>query len=161
MKNISAVFTLFLLLTALVHQGCRQSPGACIENILNECAQDSKNINQSSMNATEAAFYVANKMESMDVSSCPQDFRAAFGQHLEAWRALANHLSHPTSNPTTVVNEETFQSGKNIALKKDFNPFYFPPPEEDLSGAVNSTYLQLIAIAEKYGARIPDSVIER
>jgi hypothetical protein len=165
MKNISTVFILFFLLTALAHQGWRQGPGARIENILNECAQEGKKVDQSSMNAVDAAFYVANKMEYMDVSSCPQDFRAAFRQHIEAWRALANHLSYPSSNPTTVVDEDTFQSGKNIALNKDFNSFYFPPPKEDitasLSGAVNSTYLQLIAIAEKYGARIHDSAIER
>lgn len=76
--------------------GCSKSPEAAIESVLNQCAQNTQKVNNSDMSAAQAAQFLASQMQKMDTSDCPPEFRAAFQQHINAWRDASGYFAQNT-----------------------------------------------------------------
>src|SRR5690349_7619577 len=57
--------------------GCSQTPSA-VEDLLNQCAANSKRVNTSGMEPGQAARFIVTQMEGMNTRDCPAEFRAAF-----------------------------------------------------------------------------------
>lgn len=134
---------------------CSRGPGGEIETVLNKCAQYTQQVNASKMSAAESALFFADKMQAIDTRGCPQDFRIAFQQHINAWRDAAPAYSQ---NTTLNVFLEAFAGG----LANEYSQIGASQQGAAIATArINSTYERLTEIAASHGARIPRSVVEK
>lgn len=153
MFSLKGGLVIVALACLLPFGGCSRGPGAEIEAVLNECARLSQQVNESKMNSTQAALFLADKMQEIDTRKCPQDFRVAFQQHINAWRNAASAFDQNTPLNTFF---EAFAAG----LLKDFSQL--GASQQTLNSAIagiNSTYERLTEIATSHGARVPRSVV--
>lgn len=149
--SIRGLLMVFLLVAT---SGCSRSPESAIEHILDRCADYSGEINQSEMSAAQAAESLARFMQGLDTRDCPPEFREAFQRHINAWSLGANCFAQ---NRTLNAFLEGFAAGFF------WEPSFFGQTEREIERAVyeiNTTYGELTAIAARYGARVPVSVIE-
>jgi S1-C subfamily serine protease len=63
-----------------------RSPASEIQSVLNQCAKIAKKASALNVNPAAKDGYVADGFQAIDASRCPQDFRIAFQEHINAWR---------------------------------------------------------------------------
>ena len=141
--------------TLLIGPGCARKPASAIEATLNKCAQLSQTVNASKMNSAQAATYLATEMQKIDVRGCPEDFRVAFQQHINAWREAAPYLSQNTTLNAVL---------EGVAAGVLEDPSLIGTAQRNSSlvlGRVNQTYSELVTIAASQGARVPVSQMNK
>lgn len=133
--------------------GCSKSPENAIESVLKKCAQNTEKVNDSNMSAAQAAQYLASEMQKMDTSDCPPEFRAAFQQHINAWRDASGYFAQNTG-----LN--AFFEGLAAGYFQD-SSFYGVSQQNAAIAAqnINATYNQLVTIAAAHGASVPESIV--
>lgn len=154
MKQNCILLSIYISLSFLC-MSCSPSPGNAIERVLNQCAKNTAYVNSSNMNAAQAADYLASSMQSIDVRNCPQDFRIAFQEHINAWRQASGVFAQ-----NTPLN--SFLEGFASGILQD--PSFLGASERQAAYAsyrINETYNELVRIAAMHGARIPESVVRR
>lgn len=107
------------------------------------------------MNSAQAATYLATEMQKIDVRGCPEDFRIAFQQHINAWREAAPYLSQNTTLNAVL---------EGVAAGVLEDPSLIGTAQRNSSsalGRVNQTYSELVTIAASRGARVPVSQINK
>ncbi len=145
-------FLLLLLCVALI-TGCNRSPAGRIETVLNRCAEISKKASAMQADNSVKAGFVADEFQSLDVTGCPPDFRAAFQEHINAWRQAQSAYAN-----NTVVNNVA--EGVFAAVTENPNGLGAVQDAADSATQdINSTYYNLTEIAARYGARIPRSAV--
>jgi hypothetical protein len=142
-------------LLSLVLVGCSKTADRAIEDVLNRCARITKHVNSSKMSAAEAATYIANEDQKIDLRDCPPEFRVAFQQHINAWRQAAPYFAQDTGLAAFLEGFAAGMSGNDSMVGLT---------HENASIAsqnINSTYYQLVNLAAAYGARVPNSVVSK
>jgi len=67
-----------------------RSPAREIQSVLNQCAEIAKKASALNINPAAKDGYVADGFQAIDATRCPQDFRVAFQEHINAWRNAAS-----------------------------------------------------------------------
>ena len=111
-----------------------ESPGECITNVLEQCAQIARQASAYNGNPDVQANFVAIKAQNIDITACPSDFSEAYQVHIFAWQQAASIFSGDGKDQASQVAQEAWQQ-------------------------INTTYFDLTQIAANYGARIPRSVV--
>lgn len=154
MKHFS-VFASLILSLVLAVSGCSRSPARPIENVLNQCAKISADANALHANSSTTAGYVADHMQTIDTSACPQDFREAFQIHINAWREAQNANARNTLDNALV-------EGAVAEIRQDSSGIGAAASAADAANQdINATYYQVTEIAAKYGAKIPRSAVNQ
>lgn len=120
------------------------SDKSAIESVL---AQDARTTD----GATSVA-QIVQRMQSIDTSDCPADFREAYYRHAKAWEGLAEQIaSEPQSGG------EAFLSGFLRGLQGDFTGGVgdMMDARNYWSHQIKTTFTEVEAIAIKHGAKLP------
>ena len=144
---------LFCALCLLFTLGCSKSPDRAIEDVLNQCAELSGEVNTLQLPAPMAADYLVSGMQKIDTRDCPPEFREAFQGHINAWHNAASHFANNTALNSVL---EGFYSGFTGDLSMFGQSNYAASQAAEY---ISITYYQLTEIASYYGARIPRSEI--
>ena len=151
---IRQVFQLFAVFFILVlTAGCSRTPAGSIEHVLNECAEISNGASRVQGDAAKAG-YVADHQQALDTSGCPEDFRAAFQAHVNAWRQAQMAFANNTLTNNFIEGAVAGLSGNTANLGSTMGA------AAQANQEINSTYYELTTIAARYGARIPRSVVQ-
>ncbi len=141
----------FVVLTGAVG---RHIPAVRITVILEQCQEIGQESTEYRNLPGQQANFIADRMQRIDVSDCPPDFRMAFNAHIMAWRFAAPALANDNFGVA-------FVEGFIGQLTED--PSQFGRASAEASQArqeINRTYFELTQIAAKYGAKIPRSVVD-
>jgi hypothetical protein len=130
-----------------------QTPSGAIEAALNDCASQTTYVNHSNMSEGEKAVYLADQMQSLNLSDCPPDFQQAFAEHILAWRQGAPIFENNTSLFLQIVSTASEVYGDPTLVSQTRLKAYYA------SQRINDTYKALVAIATQHGARVPVSVV--
>lgn len=150
-----SIFALVVMIWASIFGACSRSPDQAIEAVLNRCAQNSQTVNRSEMSAAQAAEFLADEMQKIDTRGCPQDFRVAFQQHINAWRGAS-----PAFSQNTGLN--AFMEGFASGVLQDSSLYGVSQRNAAIAvQGIADTYNRLTEIAAAYGARIPRSIVEK
>jgi hypothetical protein len=144
------------LALALVIAGltaCNRSPSAQIERVLDRCEAIGRQASNMNLDAASKAHFVATSFQEIDVSGCPEDFRVAFQQHVNAWRQFQMAASNNNIVNNVVVGAVAGMTNDPSGIGQ------IQSDEASAQDAVNQTYYQLTEIAAEYGARVPNSVV--
>lgn len=147
MKSITAIvaFTIAFGFSSLV-AGLFIEPNVTGEEITALLRQDIANGQEvdevyqsaaSSFRYARAVDDYAVKMDLLDDTDLPADFRAAWQEHKSAWRAQANFLARTNYLKTKMSADEISQITEKQGLKIDM------------------TWFNVLRICQKYGAVIP------
>lgn len=102
-------------------------------------------------NAPEAARHIAKRMQGIDTTRCPAEFRLAFQRHANAWEQSVAYIAADT--PLTA-----FLEGLHAGATDDYRFFGLSNQQASLAKEqIDATYRELKEIAAAYGARIPTS----
>lgn len=151
---MNRLLALALMLGVLTTGGCSRSPSGEIERVLNACAKQADYVNSVDAPHDKKAAYLADKMQEIDTRGCPREFRIAFQQHINAWRAASVAFAQNTGGNLLMESVASGLTGDSSYLgtaQRNAN---------EALGAINATYEQLSEIATAYGAQVPHSVIE-
>lgn len=132
---------------------CSKSDGDRITDVLNQCAQNSKNAAVFNSSPGAQANYIAAEAQKVGVRKCPPDFRMAYQAHVNAWLQAVPYLAN--NNFGTA-----FMEGLTAGITADSR--FIGQADQKAEYAIhqiNQTYSNLTQIAAKYGARIPRSVV--
>ena len=146
--------TVILALLLAINSGCSRAPASRIEGVLNRCAEISRKASSLQADYAQKAGYIADSFQAVDTSGCPADFRAAFQQHVNAWRQAQIALAGNTMGAN-------FTEGFMAGFSGD--PSQLGQTQGRASASVedvNATYYNLTVIAARYGAQVPSSVTE-
>lgn len=133
---------------------CNQSPSARIEDVLNRCAEIGRKASNMNLSEASKAHYIAASFQELDVSDCPEDFRIAFQDHVNAWQQFQMAASN-----NNVVNNVAV--GVVAGITNDPSGIgQIQNDEASALDAVNQTYYRLTEIAAAYGARIPPAAVQ-
>ena len=156
---IIAIAVGFLVLRACVgmfsgDSSTTPAPSRAIEHVLNECEDISKEVNAPFTSPGQIAQNLARRAQAIDTRDCPQDFRVAFQEHINAWREAAPYLEQDTGLTS-------FLEGLYSGYTGDFSVFGAANYNAQLATQnINATYNRLVTIATAHGARVPHSVVE-
>ncbi len=147
---VALVVSLGILLLGL-GDGWGGSPeAAAIEKVLNQdqalCLEAKSKFPNSAAQATR---HVAERMQQIDTSRCPPEFRLAFQQHVNAWRQSVPYIQADT--PVTA-----FFEGLYAGATDDYSVLGLSSQQARLANEqVNVSYREVLNVAAVYGARIP------
>jgi len=145
---------LVLVFVAMGLTGCNRSPAARIEDVLNRCAEIGRKANFMNMNAASKAHYIAASFQEIDVSGCPDDFRVAFQEHVNAWQQFQMAAANDNIVNNVIVGAVAGMTNDPSGIGQ------IQSNEASAQDAVNQTYYQLTEIAAAYGARVPNSRLQ-
>ncbi len=102
-------------------------------------------------NAAQATRYIAERMQRINTTSCPPEFRLAFQQHVNAWAQAAPYIQADT--PLSA-----FFEGLYAGATDDYRFLGLSSQQANLAKAqIGDTYRVVLNVAAAYGARIPRS----
>ena len=102
-------------------------------------------------NAAQATRYIAERMQRIDITRCPPEFRLAFQQHVNAWAQAAPYIQADT--PLTA-----FFEGMYAGATDDYSNLGISNHQANVAKAqIGDTYRVVLNVAAAYGARIPES----
>ena len=131
-----------------------QTPSGAIEEALNACASQTASVNHSHLSESEKAVYLADQMQSLNLSNCPPDFQEAFAEHILAWRQAAPIFENNTPLFLQIASTASEVYGDPTLVSQTRLKAYYA------SQRINDTYKALVAIATQHGARVPVSVVK-
>ncbi len=100
-------------------------------------------------NSIEQTRYVAGRMQSIDTSRCPPDFRYAFQQHVNAWEQAVPYVSANTGLTA-------FFEGLYAGYTEDYRMIGTANYQAQVAlRYIDSTFHEVKSISAKYGAKIP------
>jgi ABC-type transport system involved in cytochrome bd biosynthesis fused ATPase/permease subunit len=154
MRRIAALF-LGLLLTApllltIGFLGCKSANyKASIERALHEDA----------LTGHEATLDHTAAMQQVDMSGCPDDFRAAYADHIKAWeqagkvhQAIVDLNNNGTLEAAAITvfgpHAAPWASREQAASELD-------RLQKAASNEIHTTWARVTAVAQKYGAQVP------
>lgn len=150
--TINKIHYLIPIFCTLIASSCSKSktPAQAIEQVLNDCAAITEQVNQSNMSPSQAANHIAKEAQALDVRACPEEFRITFQQHITAWRQAAPYLDN--SNVALIG----FMEGLYGGYTGDHSQVGNTAREAQASvQRIETTYNKLTEIAARHGARIP------
>lgn len=101
--------------------------------------------------AAQATRYIAERMQRINTTSCPPEFRLAFQQHVNAWAQAAPYIQADT--PLSA-----FFEGLYAGATDDYRLLGVSSYQANVAKAqIGDTYRVVLNVAAAYGARIPDS----
>jgi hypothetical protein len=152
--RVPQIAFLILVLVAAGLTACSRSPSARIEDVLNRCAEIGRKASGFQMDEASKAHYIAASFQEMDVSGCPEDFRVAFQEHVNAWQQFQMAAANNNVVNNVVVGAVSGITNDPSGIGQ------LQGAEASAQDAVNQTYYRLTEIAAQYGARIPRSVVQ-
>lgn len=141
-----SIRTTLAIIAQCVLVACGNSDADNITDVLTRCAQISEK--PAGFSPGLKAKIVAEAFQNMDVSRCPPDFRAAFREHVFAWQQAAPYFAN--ENVATSIFEK-------LAANTTQDSQLAGQAGQQAARKINETYEALVKIAEKHGARIPQS----
>ena len=101
-------------------------------------------------NPREAMVLVVKRMRAIDTSKCPNNFRAAYERHIQAWEGARDQI---LSEPDGIL--ESLFVGFINGLSGDFSggAVDMANAREYWSFQIKSTFNEVLAIAIEYGAK--------
>jgi predicted GIY-YIG superfamily endonuclease len=137
-----------LVASILMMSGCTRSPASAIESVLNQSVGVSKRASSFTADPASQAGYVADGLQAIDTSGCPQEFRVAFQDHVNAWRsAQAAYAQNSIGN--NIVQGAVAALTDNPSAIGSLGLQAFAANQD-----INNTYFRLTMIAATYGARV-------
>jgi len=121
--------------------------------VLNKCADTSHKAAIYNNNPGLQARYIAHEAQKIDIRDCPPDFRQAFQAHIFAWQQSAAALQNNTAGAAVMEGALAGATGDSRFIGQ---------ANQDAAIAVqqiNETYFVVTEIAQRYGARVPTSVV--
>lgn len=102
-------------------------------------------------NAAQATRHIAERMQRIDITRCPPEFRLAFQQHVNAWAQAAPYIQADT--PLSA-----FFEGLYAGATDDYRLLGLSNHQANVAKEqIGATYRVVLNVAAAYGARIPDS----
>lgn len=131
-----------------------QTPSGAIEAALNASSSQTAYVNHTNMSESAKAVYLADQMQSLDLSNCPPDFQQSFAEHILAWRQAAPIFENNTPFFLQIASTASEVYGDPTLVSRTRLKAYYA------SQRINDTYKALAAIAIQHGARVPVSVVK-
>lgn len=101
--------------------------------------------------AVQATRYIADRMQRIDITRCPPEFRLAFQQHVNAWAQAAPYIQADT--PLSA-----FFEGMYAGATDDYSNLGLSNHQANVAKAqIGDTYRVVLNVAAAYGARIPET----
>jgi ABC-type transport system involved in cytochrome bd biosynthesis fused ATPase/permease subunit len=151
MRRIAVLF-LGLLLAAplLVATGCQSaSYKTAIEKALHE---DALTGHEASLDHTAA-------MQQVDMSGCPDDFRAAYANHIKAWEQAGkvHQAIVDLNNGGTLAAAAADVFGPNATpwSSREQAASELDRLQKAASNEIHTTFARVTTVAQKYGATVP------
>ena len=130
-----------------------QTPSGAIEAALNASSSQTAYVNHSNMSESAKAVYLADQMQSLDLSNCPPDFQQAFAEHILAWRQAVPVFEINTPLFLQMASTVSEVYGDPTLVSQTRLKAYYATQR------INDSYEVLVAIATQHGARVPVSVV--
>lgn len=151
-SSVALVFSMGFLLLGLGGGNAGNLEAAAIEKALE---QDQAIYHEAKSkfpnNAAQATRYIAEKMQRIDITRCPPEFRLAFQQHVNAWAQAAPYIQADT--PLSAFFEGLYAGATDDYRLLGVSSYQANVAKEQ----IGATYRVVLTVAAAYGARIPDS----